>query len=84
MASNLPLGADVGEKEPTAEDAHQIRTAVLLAAADAVARARRMATVLGPGHPRTWPLAELAARVETAAHNLEAVLAEQPAAEMGH
>jgi hypothetical protein len=39
-----------------------------------VASARRWAHVLGPEHPRTWPLLELAARAETDAHAAEAQL----------
>jgi hypothetical protein len=42
--------------------------------------ARRWAQVLGPDHPRTWPILTLAARAETAAldaeSQLDAVLAE--------
>jgi len=41
-----------------------------------VAEARRWARVLGPEHPRTWPLLALAARTETAALNAEVCLDE--------
>jgi hypothetical protein len=47
---------------------------LLTAAAGAVARARRLATELGPESARAWDLLELAAGVELAAWNLKAEL----------
>lgn len=43
---------------------------LLIAAPDAVARSRRLATGLGPDSSRAWDLAELATSVECAARNL--------------
>jgi hypothetical protein len=49
-------------------------TTLLAAAADAVARARRLATDWDPASSRSWELLELAADVERAALNLHAEL----------
>jgi hypothetical protein len=55
---------------------------LVTAATDAVARARRLATELGPESSRTWNLLELAANVETTARALEGALNELPASEV--
>jgi hypothetical protein len=52
------------------------RAELLAAATDAVARARRLATELGPDSSRAWDFLELAADVERAAWTLENNMAE--------
>jgi hypothetical protein len=54
---------------------------MLAAAADAVARARKLATDWDSESSQAWDFLELAANVETAANVLATLLAELPVAE---